>query len=534
MFPYLSFIEKKVLLFVIGVFTTVLCFGQSYNKELQKLEMAYQIISTFYVDSVNEGKMTEDAIVNMLKGLDPHSVYITADEVAAMNEPLNGSFDGIGIEFNLLNDTIIVINPILGGPSDKLGIKAGDRIVEIDGKNVGSIGLKNSDVLKLLRGPKGTQVDVKVVRKNSPALLSFSIIRNQIPIYSIDAKYMLDTGIGYIKISRFAATTHAEFIEALTNLKRQNLTKLILDLRGNGGGYLNAAIDIADEFLGKNKLIVYTHGVASPRHEHVATARGMFETGSLIVLIDEGSASASEIVAGAIQDWDRGVVMGRRSFGKGLVQRPFNLPDGSMMRLTIANYYTPSGRSIQKPYNEGVDAYYGELSKRFGHGELAHRDSIKLDEKLKTKTLISARPIFGGGGIMPDVFIPADTSMYSNYYRDIIANGVLNGFIVSYMDSLRSELKTKYKDLSSFDKKFQVTDDLIAQLQNKASAKKIQFNEAEYQISEKLIRIQIKSLIARDLWGISEYFQLINPFVDSYSQALELMHNEKNYNQILK
>lgn len=517
---------------VIRLFVSILVFcqihllsAQTLNKDLQKLHMAWQVISTFYVDSVNHQKVTEDAIIAMLKSLDPHSMYISAKEVNAMNEPLAGRFEGIGIEFSLLNDTLLVINPITGGPSEKVGILAGDRIIAVDGKNIAGVGLKANEVYNYLRGPKGTQVQVIVMRKNVARLLTFQIIRDQIPIYSIDASYMASPGIGYIKISRFAATTYDEFLMAIKKLQKAGMQNLILDLRGNGGGFMNAAIDIADELLENKRLIVYTQGVSSPRREHFSTSKGTFDKGGLVVLLDEGSASASEIVAGAVQDWDRGVIMGRRSFGKGLVQRPFSLPDGAVIRLTTAKYYTPVGRSIQKPYGGDADDYEMELYKRFSHGEFMRKDSIRQDESLKYATKVSGRIVYGGGGIMPDVFVPADTSYYSDYYRDLVARGIMNRFVMNYVDGNRQQLISKYSDFKSFNKLYAVERSLIDKLIADGVKEGVDYSEKDYKISYVLLVTQIKALIANNIWGANEYYEIINPLVNTYQEAIELLNS---------
>ncbi|MCU4164943.1 S41 family peptidase [Marinilabiliaceae bacterium A049] len=506
--------------------------AQSVDKNLQKLQLTYQLINSLYVDTVNDTRLTEEAIAGMLKSLDPHSVYITADEVAAMNEPLDGSFDGIGIQFNILHDTLMVVTPLIGGPSEKVGIAAGDRIVSIDGDNVAGIGIKNSDVYKYLRGKKGTKVKLAINRKGQD--LSFTVVRDKIPIHSVEASYMADPKTAYVKITRFALTTHQEFIDALDKLEENKYENLIIDLRGNGGGYLKAAIDIADELIGSDNLIVYTQGLNSERREHTARKKGRFEKGKLVLLMDEGSASASEIVAGAVQDWDRGIVVGRRSFGKGLVQRPFDFPDGSMIRLTIAKYYTPSGRCIQKDYSEGEDAYRYEIGNRYLHGEMENVDSIHFDESLKYHTKVSGRTVYGGGGIMPDVFVPMDTTMYSDYYRDLVASGTVNRMILTYVDNNRELLKGAYTSYKEFSDQFEVSEELINQLISAGEKEGIERNDDELKVSDLLMRTQLKALIARDLFSTSEYFETINTLSEDYNKAIELVSTKKDYAQLLK
>lgn len=527
----LKFQLLLILIIIVGIIPAK---AQLYEQDLKKLQMTWQLINAFYVDTVNQQNLTENAITGMLKSLDPHSVYISADEVKAMNEPLDGSFDGIGVEFNILDDTLMVVNPISGGPSEKVGIMSGDRIVIVDGDNVAGIGLKNSDVFKLLRGAKGTTVSLGIHRRGENDILTFLVERDKIPIFSVDAAYMAAPGIGYIRISRFAITTNEEFKSAMDKLNSKGVKNLILDLRGNGGGYLKAAIDIADEFLGNKKLIVYTEGITSSKKEHYSTYRGLLKDGKLIVLIDEGSASASEIVSGAVQDWDRGIILGRRSFGKGLVQRPFSLPDGSMIRLTIAKYYTPSGRCIQKDYTHGLDAYNMEVYERMEDGEFFSKDSVKSPDSLMYKTKVLKRTVYGGGGIMPDVYVTMDTSMYSDYYRDIVAKGILNRFVLNFVDDNRKMLESNYSYFNDFNNEFVVDKSLMSNLISVADEAGVKMNENDYNKSEKHLKTQMKALIARDLWSTSEYFEVINPLNKEYIKAVELIDNKTEYSKLLK
>ncbi|SMO77469.1 C-terminal processing peptidase-3. Serine peptidase. MEROPS family S41A [Saccharicrinis carchari] len=508
--------------------------AQKNDRDLQKLQLAYKLISTFYVDSTNDEKLVEDAIVGMLTKLDPHSVYISKEEVAKMNEPLDGSFEGIGVQFNIFKDTLMVVTPISGGPSEKVGIQAGDRILTIDGENVAGVGLKNTDVFSKLKGKKGTKVKLQILRNNVKDLISFTVTRDKIPIYSVEATYMATPQIGYVKINQFSGTTHAEFEKALKKLSDQGMQDLILDLRGNPGGYLKAAIDISDELLTEKKLIVYTEGLTSPRKDYIAGGKGLFESGRVVILIDEGSASASEIVSGAVQDWDRGVVIGRRSYGKGLVQRPLNLPDGSMIRLTIAKYYTPSGRSIQKPYNKGLESYQREIYDRYSNGEVLNVDSIHLDTEKKYYTKTKQRLVYGGGGVMPDLFVPADTTGFSPYYRDLVASGALNQFVLNYLDIHRKQLEAEYLTFEQFNKKFEVGESMLNELIAEGKKRKLKSDVEEFKkVSVLLAKAQIKALIARSLYTSSEYFETINPSTRVYNKALQLLLSESEYTNLL-
>ena len=487
----------------------------------KKFDALLQYIEYAYVDSTDNNKLVENAIVAVLKELDPHSVYIPKEELKKMNEPLVGNFEGIGIQFNILHDTLMVVSPISGGPSEKVGLRAGDKIVEVDAENIAGIGLQNSDVQKKLRGKKGTKVNVGIKRRSVKEILNFTITRDKIPIFSVSASYMASPEIGYIKVTRFAKNTITEFREGLAKLQAKNMKHLILDLRGNGGGYLKTAIQLADEFLDDKKLIVYTEGTKAPKQEYYTTTKGGFEKGKLVVLIDEGSASASEIVSGALQDYDRGLIVGRRSFGKGLVQKPFSLTDGSAIRLTVARYHTPSGRCIQRPYDNGKEEYYKEFSRRFKNGEYMNEDSIAFPDSLQFKTLNSKRTVYGGGGIMPDVFVPIDTTMYSDYFGKVNRKGLLNEFVLIYMDAHRNELKTKYSNVPEFKKSFNAETEILNDFIEHAAKNDVEKDEEQINTSKKLLAIRLKALIARNLWNTSAYFEIANDLNDSYLKAIE-------------
>lgn len=514
------------------------CFGSQAQKasvDVRKLQLALFAITNLYVDTTSETKLVEDAIVGMLEKLDPHSTYMDPEETKQMNEPLQGNFDGIGIQFNVLTDTVYVIQVIPGGPSEKVGLMAGDRIIEVNDSLIAGVKMKTSGIMKRLRGPKGSEVRVKVKRGDRPELIEYRIVRGKIPVYSLDAAYMADKQTGYIKLNRFAASSANEFREALEKLRKTGMKNLILDLQGNGGGYLNIAIELADEFLEKQRLIVYTKGSKQPREEAHSTARGQFQNGRLVILVDESSASASEIVTGAIQDWDRGVVVGRRTFGKGLVQKPIPLPDGSMIRLTVSRYYTPTGRCIQKPYERGnLDAYHHDLIDRYNKGELMSADSIHFPDSMKYQTLVTGRTVYGGGGIMPDVFIPVDTTRYTDYHRKLVAAGVVNRVAMNYMDRHRAELTKKYPTFAAYKQSFQVDDELLNELTLMGQQDKIELVAEEFERSKALIALQVKALIARDLFDMAQYFQIINEDNPSYLKALEIINSKEHYNRLLK
>ena len=493
---------------------------------IRKLTLAQFAIANLYVDETNEGKLVEAAIHGMLEELDPHSTYSNAEEVKKMNEPLQGNFDGIGIQFNMAEDTLFVIQPVSGGPSEKVGIRAGDRITHVNDTLIAGVKMTTDDITRRLKGPKGTMVSVKVVRKGVEGPLSFSIKRDKIPVYSLDASYMITPKVGYIKINRFGATTYEEFMEALASLKGQGLQDLILDLQGNGGGYLNAAIDIANEFLGSGELIVYTEGRRNPRREFFAKGDGKHQSGKLVVLVDEYSASASEIVAGAVQDWDRGLVVGRRSFGKGWVQRPIDLPDGSMIRLTVARYYTPAGRCIQKPY-ESIKQYNADLIERYNRGEMMSADSIHFPDSLKCTTLKKGRVVYGGGGIMPDYFVPVDTTLFTKYHSRLSNKGVLLKVHFQLIDAHREEWTKKFDDYAVFSRDFELDEAMMQQLIEEGKKEGVAYNEEEFRKSEPLIKLQLKALIARDLWDMNEYYHTINVVNESVKKAVELLEGNK-------
>ncbi len=497
----------------------------------QKFSTLLFLINNFYMDTVNMPQLTEKAIIATLKDLDPHSTYISKKDLEQANEPLVGSFEGIGITFQLFHDTILVVSPIPGGPSDKVGLMAGDKIIKVNGEKAYGPDITNDWVMKHLRGKKGTKVTVSVYRKGVKNLLDFTITRDVIPINSIDAAFMLNKHTGYIKLSRFAQHSVNEFNKAIEKLKKQGLKNLVFDLRGNGGGYLSTARGIADEFLPAGDLIVYTKGVHSPRENLVATNAGNFEKGKLIVLIDEGSASASEIVSGALQDWDRAILIGRRSFGKGLVQRPFRLPDGSVVRLTVARYYTPSGRWIQRPYNHGVEAYYDDLEERMKHGELIHPDSIHFPDSLKFHTA-SGRTVYGGGGIMPDIFIPFDSARYDNFYSNLIRKGAFNTFVNDYLNDHRKKLQKKYPDIQSFTKGFQITKPMFDTFLSDAVKAHVKIDSAALQRNKAFFQLQLKALIARDLFNQSAYFEETAPMDHAIQKAVQVMQNDTIFKKL--
>lgn len=520
---------KRTLLFFPLLATFVSGMAQSNNsadmEQVRKLVLSHSAIANLYVDEVNESKMVEAAVRAMLKELDPHSTYLTAKEVEKMNEPLQGNFEGIGVQFNMADDTLFVIQTVSKGPSEKVGILPGDRIVTVNDTAIAGVKMERDEIMKRLRGPKETLVKLGVMRRGQKDMLIFNVIRDKIPVNTLDAAYIIAPKIGYVKISSFGATTHKEFSEALAELKKEKMQHLILDLQGNGGGYLKAAVDMANDFLQEGQLIVYTEGNKAPRTDFNAEGKGQLQTGRLVVLIDEYSASASEIVTGAIQDWDRGIVVGRRSFGKGLVQRPVPIPDGSMIRLTVARYHTPSGRCIQKPYGEDVD-YRKDLVNRLNKGELMHADSIHFADSLKYHTKRLNRVVYGGGGIMPDVFVPLDTLSYTKYHRDLTAKGVIVNTNLIVIDRYRKEYKTRYPDFKTYEKKFEVDDTILSILLAEAQKVGVEYDKEQYQASLPLIKVQLKALIARDLWGMSQFYEIFNRTDKTVMNGLELIQSK--------
>lgn len=531
---------KSILLFFLFAFNIMATAQNDTNDKIdpkttsQKMSLMYYLIDNFYVDTANLESLTENAIVAMLKELDPHSAYISKKDVQKANEPLEGSFEGIGVTFQIFNDTILIISPVSGGPSDKVGIMAGDKIVKIDGEDAFGKKVNNDYVAKHLRGKKGSKVVLGIKRGNSNELIDYEVVRDKIPLNSIDAAFMLDKNIGYIKLDRFAKTSIEEFDESLAKLKKQKMKSLILDLRGNNGGYLNVAVDLSNKFLKNDQTIVYTEGLNSPKQIFNSKGKGDFAGGKLVVLIDEGSASASEIVSGAIQDWDRGVLIGRRSFGKGLVQRPFNLPDGSIVRLTTARYYTPTGRCIQRSYDKGSEDYYNEMTKRFKHGEYYHADSIQFPDSLKYETMLSGRTVYGGGGIMPDIFMPADTTFASDLYSDLIRKGVFNQYVIDYVMNERETLDNKYPDFSDFENDFIITDEMIDDFRKLAEEKGVKWNDEQYKRSEKMIKMQLKALIARNEWDMAKYYKIVSTEDKMINKAVEILNDTNQYRGVLK
>jgi carboxyl-terminal processing protease len=489
-------------------------------KSLYKLRQVISYIENDYVDEVNTEELVEEVIVDMLEKLDPHTAYIPAKDLDIMQSQLKGNFEGIGIEFNIFKDTVYVVAPLSGGPSERLGIQSGDKIIKVEGENIAGVGFTNRDVINLLRGEKGSEVEISILRKGLDELLEFNIERDVIPQYSVDASYMVDDEIGYIKVSRFSSTTFIEFKESLTRLKEKGMEKLILDLTGNPGGYLDRAVDMADEFLAGNQMIVYTEGKESRYNDnHISKKEGDFEQGPLIVLLDEGSASASEIVAGALQDHDRALIVGRRSFGKGLVQMPISLNDGSELRLTISRYYTPSGRSIQKPYDGDLDNYHKEYFERFESGEVYNGDQYDLNDTSIYRT-DKGRIVYGGGGIMPDHFVPIDTSRNSKYLSKLITSNSLAEYALHYYENNKEALESMEKE--AFISDFKVDPQMLREVVKAGESNNVAFSAKEFDTSAPLIRTYVKAFIGRRVWDNEVFFPVINQQNEIYQKALEL------------
>ena len=495
------------------------------DSPMRKLQIAEMAITNLYVDSVAEKKLVEDGIRGMIEKLDPHSSYSTAKETKQMNEPLQGSFEGIGVQFNMVQDTLLVIQPIVNGPSERVGILAGDRIVSVNDTAIAGVKMSKEDIMKRLRGAKGSKVKLGIVRRGIAGTLKFTVIRDKIPVKTLDAAYMIRPQVGYIRIGSFGLTTYNEFMDAVEGLKVLGMKDLILDLQENGGGYLMAAVQIANEFLHHDDLIVYTQGRRVPRQDYRADGKGKLVDGKVLVLINEYTASAAEIVTGAIQDQDRGEVVGRRSFGKGLVQRPIDFADGSMIRLTIAHYYTPSGRCIQKPYKKGEALDYAmDIEKRFKHGELYSADSIHFADSLKYKTLRKQRIVYGGGGIMPDYFVPLDTTLYTQFHRQLAARSYIINANLKYIDNNRKQLKKQFATFGDFNARYEVPQSFVDDVLQMAAKDKIKpKDDKELQATLPQLRRQLKALVARDLWDMSEYFQVINETNPIVEKAVELM-----------
>lgn len=549
---------KKNIIYSVGITLLLLCaqtvtaqrnMGGMSEMQIRKMILSQSAIKQLYVDTVNDQKLVEDAIRGMLKELDPHSQYTPAKDVQALNEPLQGSFEGIGVQYNVNEDTLVVIQPTSGGPSEKVGIIAGDKIVTVDDSVIAGVKMSRAETMKRLRGPKGTKVNLGIIRQGIPGIQTFIVTRDKIPVYTLDAAYMIDEITGYIRISSFGQTTHAEFVKAAADLAGQGMRNLVLDLQGNGGGYLQAAVELADEFLADDEMIVYTDGRTTGRHEYHAKP-GKMTIDKIVILVDGYTASAAEIVSGAIQDNDRGIIVGRRTFGKGLVQRPIDLPDGSMIRLTVAHYYSPVGRCFQKPYVKGdKKSYDNDMMDRLNSGELMSADSIHFPDSLKYTTK-GGRIVYGGGGIMPDVYVPLDTTIYTRLYRELAAKSCIIQSTLKYLEKYRKPLIKQYnietyrkakakrfenkqydpKDLTEgfkrYEADFSVPQEMIDILLEKAKESKIQYTDSMLQATMPVLRIQLKALLARDLWDMNEYFQILNPSLEIYQHGLKAIKEE--------
>lgn len=531
----------KNTVLIILLFLSLPTFSQFKESETTgKFEEVFNYLKMYYVDEFNGAEITDAAIVAMLKELDPHSYLISKEEVAGANEKIDGSFVGVGIRFDIIDDTLTVVNTIEGGPCEKVGVRAGDKIIVIDGNNVAGVGIQTADVRSKLMGEKGTLVVLGIKRRGEKEVLNYDVRRDKIPLFSVASYYMVTDKTGYIKVTNFARTTMDEFREALLFLKGKGMKNLILDLQENPGGLLHVAKYMVDMFLANNRLIVYSEGRSQPRQDMVADNKdsngqyyydekdGLFEKGKLVVLVNENSASASEIVAGAVQDWDRGLIVGRRTFGKGLVQRPYKLSDGSEVRITIARYYTPSGRFIQSPYDDGVDAYFQADLNRYLSGELMHADSVKFPDSLRYETLKLKRTVYGGGGVMPDVFVPIDTMEISKMYRDISRKGSINTYAFSYVDSNRDKLHASYPTFEKFKTEFDVEKEAMEGFWAQVKLDGVEFSETDYQTSKKLIHTLLKARIASNLWDFAKFYEIYNINEnEAFIKGLELIEGKK-------
>ena len=516
---------KSYMILALVLLVTTTSQAQLTSPDALKLALVMEKVSRYYVDSINDTEVVEDAIEHLLHELDPHSSYLSKEELEELNEQLEGEFEGIGVSFNILEDTIYIIRAISGGPSERVGIMAGDRIVKVEGETVAGTGITTRDVQRLLKGPKGTMVDISIRRRSVNRLLEFTITRDKIPVHSLDASYMVNDRVGYVKLARFSHTSVEEFESAMKQLREEGMKDMILDLSGNGGGWLPVAVELADHFLSGSKEIVRTEGNSVPERKYRARKSGLFEEGNLVVMIDGNSASASEIVSGAIQDWDRGVIVGRRSFGKGLVQQPFPLGDGSLIRLTVARYYTPTGRLIQKPYEDGYEEYAMDLIHRYNNGELNSADSIVFPESQRYQTLTLNRTVYGGGGIMPDYFVPVDTTSYSDYYRQLINKGIFNRFVLQYVDEHRNDYLENYPDFEVFKREYQPGQEQMDALVAYADTEDLPFEQEQWDISSDQISLLMKGYVARDLWSMAHFYEVYNSSNEVFIKAVEILND---------
>lgn len=532
---------KKLLSIFLGLTALLSLWARPSRPDLQqlnpdlKLRMAEQIISNYYVEDVDRDTMVQEAIIAMLSTLDPHSSYTTPSETEELTQPLDGKFSGIGVQFNMSTDTVYVIQTVGGGPSEKVGIRPGDKIIMADTIMLAGRKLPNSKVMQALRGEKGSKVTLKVKRGSQPELLEFVVTRDDIPVYSLTDAFMVNDSVGYISFSRFAEESPEEMREAIEKLRAKGMKALIISLEDNGGGYLGAAYSMAADFLKNGDLVVYTKGRATPDQLMRATTDGPYADMPLVVLVDQYSASASEIFAGAMQDNDRAVVVGRRTFGKGLVQRPFPFPDGSMIRLTTSRYYTPAGRCIQKPYDKGhTEEYMLDMYNRYKSGELWSADSIKVDSTQVFKTMRSGRTVYGGGGIVPDVFVPVDTTYFTEYYRSMLGKGSLNNYVLNYVDTNRSRLENSYLDEDMYYRNFEVTPEMLQDLIDRTTADSTEYNDQQWQRSKPYVAAVLKGLIARDLFERGSYVRAVSKFNPVFSNGVDVITDRERYNRLLK